>query len=238
MMITLLAVFLATVAPAPAPTITPRELYALMQKGDAVVIDVRGSVPYDLGHIDGAISMPLGLVTQRATELPQDKLVAAYCSCKLEEQSNMAVRQLNNHGFERAVALKGGYDAWVAAGLPVVKAVDPDAGAPPPPQTPRGAGRYMVPPFVTCDRNDVTSYAGVVTSYKRTKSKVTIRIHTDADTDETVTVHDAPKSFYVMGERFMSGDWKKIGRGKRVVAWVCKDGSAKIDWRPGETRGD
>jgi len=182
--------------------------------------------------------MPVGTVPERASELPQNKLIAAYCSCKLEEQSDMAVRHLNHHGFERAVSLKGGYDAWVAAGLPVVKAVDPDADAPPPPETPRAGGRYLVPSFIPCDRNDVTAYIGKVTYYHRTKSKVTIRIHTDSGTNETVTVNDAPKSFYILGEKFRAGDWRHTVKGQRVVAWVCKNGAAAIDWRPGETRGD
>ena len=87
---------------------------------EAVAIDVRGSVPYDLGHIDGAVSMPLGLIAQRFDELPQDKLIVAYCSCKAEETSLEAAMLLSNqHGFARVAVLHGGYPAWKDAGLPV-----------------------------------------------------------------------------------------------------------------------
>ena len=59
----LLAATIATKAD--VPRVTPAELHALMDKGEAVAIDVRGSVPYELGHIKGAVWLPLGLVAQR-----------------------------------------------------------------------------------------------------------------------------------------------------------------------------
>lgn len=60
--------------------VTVAELSAAMEKGEAVAVDVRGSVDYDLGHIKGALSVPLGLVAVRAKELPRDKLIVAYCA--------------------------------------------------------------------------------------------------------------------------------------------------------------
>ena len=113
----LLAATLTTKAD--VPRVTPSELKALMDKGEAVAIDVRGSVPYELGHIKGAVWLPLGLVSQRFGELPQDKLIVAYCTCKAEDASLEATMVLvRQHGFERVAVLVGGYPAWTAAGLP------------------------------------------------------------------------------------------------------------------------
>lgn len=56
------------------------ELQAALAKNEAVVVDVRGSVEYKLGHIKGARSIPLGLVREQAKELPKDKLIVAYCA--------------------------------------------------------------------------------------------------------------------------------------------------------------
>jgi 3-mercaptopyruvate sulfurtransferase SseA len=56
------------------------ELQALIEKNEAVVIDVRGEVEYKLGHIRGSRSLPLGLLSARAGELPRDKLIVAYCA--------------------------------------------------------------------------------------------------------------------------------------------------------------
>ena len=72
-------------APAAAPPdgvrrVTVSELNEALGKGEAVAVDVRGSVDYELGHIKGARSVPLGLFAERAKELPRDKLIVTYCA--------------------------------------------------------------------------------------------------------------------------------------------------------------
>ena len=94
------------------------ELQDALEKGEAVVVDVRGSVEYKLGHIKGALSVPLGLIAQQIKDLPKDKLVVAYCACTHEQLSARAVLEMKKLGIENAGALLGGWDAWVAAGLP------------------------------------------------------------------------------------------------------------------------
>ena len=56
------------------------ELRDALRNNRAVAVDVRGEVEYNLGHIEGARSMPLGLVAQRADELPRDRLIVTYCA--------------------------------------------------------------------------------------------------------------------------------------------------------------
>ena len=87
MFLTSILLAAAITVKADVPRVTPAELKARMDKGEAVAIDVRGSVPYELGHIKGAVWLPLGLVAQRFDQLPQDKLIVAYCTCKAEETS-------------------------------------------------------------------------------------------------------------------------------------------------------
>lgn len=60
--------------------ITAADLSRLLEQGGALVVDVRGSVEFDLGRIKGARSIPLGLVAGRASELPKDKLIVTYCT--------------------------------------------------------------------------------------------------------------------------------------------------------------
>jgi predicted sulfurtransferase len=60
--------------------VSVEELKAALEKNEAVVIDVRGEVEYDMGHIRGSRSLPLGLITSRADELPRDKLIVTYCA--------------------------------------------------------------------------------------------------------------------------------------------------------------
>ena len=72
-------------------------------------------------------------------------------------------------------------------------------------------------------------------------------IDTSAGTTERVTLlhkgTDDPARFYLIaGTPFTSRDWFRIERRKgelhpnmSAVAWVCKNGTSIIDWRPGTT---
>lgn len=108
-----------------------------------------------------------------------------------------------------------------------------------------GQGRMRPPARVTCDRNNLTVYDGKVISYTRRADRIIIKIHTDSDTTETVTLRYArgtnpARWFLLNGEAFGRGDWSKIesSKGKlysdmRVNAWVCTDGGKPIlDWQP------
>lgn len=221
--------------------LTVEETRALQLKGEAVLVDVRGSVPWELGHIDGAVWLPLGLVNQRAGELPQDKLIVAYCTCKSEETSLEAAAALRKLGFENVGVLTGGYPAWVNAGLPVVATQEVEMPA----RSAGRGGRLAPPAAVTCDRNKLTVYAGTITKYSRKKAKTTITIATDWDTTETVTISgsDPARRYLVLGTPFTTKDWNRIEskkgvlhRGMRVNAWVCQGGPTVVDWQPG-TRG-
>ena len=60
--------------------ITPAELQAAVEKGAAVVVDVRGQAAYQQGHIKGARLIPAEQITSRAGELPRDKTIVTYCA--------------------------------------------------------------------------------------------------------------------------------------------------------------
>jgi predicted sulfurtransferase len=60
--------------------VTPAEVRAALEKGEAVIVDVRGSGAYEAGHIKGARSMPTDQLLSRIGELPRDKMVITYCS--------------------------------------------------------------------------------------------------------------------------------------------------------------
>jgi predicted sulfurtransferase len=60
--------------------ITPAQVRAALEKGEAVIIDVRGEGAYEAGHIKGALHMPTDELLSRVGELPRDKMIIAYCS--------------------------------------------------------------------------------------------------------------------------------------------------------------
>ena len=81
-----------------------------------------------------------------------------------------------------------------------------------------GQGRLRPPEGVGCDRNELTSYTGVVTKFTRSETHVTLTIRTDEATTEQVKV---PKE--KIGKR-------ELRRGDRVTAWVCKSGAVTLVW--------
>lgn len=227
----------ATIATkADVPRLMPAELAPLRASGDAVVLDVRGSVPYKLGRIAGAKWLPLGKVSELAATLPKDKLLVAYCTCGAEEVSLEAAMLLVEKGFTRVAVLTGGYPAWKEAGLPV-EADEETAEQPAPTAGGGGAGRLRPPDAVKCDRNQLTAYIGRVTQYRREKDETILTIATSAGTVETVTVRGEPSRSYLLeGKRFDEERAERVVRpGASAIAWVCKNGTTIVDWRPGTT---
>ena len=71
------------VAPAPsdgARRVTVAELKEMLDKNEAVVIDVRNQASYDTSHIKGAKLIPEGEILNHLDELPKNKLIVTYCS--------------------------------------------------------------------------------------------------------------------------------------------------------------
>lgn len=51
-----------------------------MDKGKAVLIDVRSQAAYDQSHAAGALSFPEETILEQYTQLPKDKLLVLYCT--------------------------------------------------------------------------------------------------------------------------------------------------------------
>ena len=70
-------------APAPADgarRVTSAELKDLLERNEAVAIDVRNEASYNVAHIRGAKLIPEAEVVNRIDELPKNKLIVTYCS--------------------------------------------------------------------------------------------------------------------------------------------------------------
>jgi rhodanese-related sulfurtransferase len=247
----------AQIVPKPGdllPRVTAAEAKSALDRNEGVIVDVRGSVPYDLEHIAGAISIPLGLLEAQADDLPKDKLIVLYCTCSAEQISGEGALKLQKAGFTKVGALSGGMKAWAAAGFPIVKSTEPveiPADAITPATAPVFRGRMMPPELVTCDRNQLTSFAGVVSSYTRKGGKTTIVIKTDDDTVETIRLKGSKRSalqpqFLIEAAKFAAADWSRIESregvlrsGTRAVAWVCSapPGRTWVNWQPAVTSG-
>jgi predicted small secreted protein len=60
--------------------ITTAELRDALERGTAVVVDVRMPEAYKVAHIKGALNIPETEIVKRKDELPRDKMIVFYCS--------------------------------------------------------------------------------------------------------------------------------------------------------------
>ena len=95
------------------------ELLKLSRAGAVTVLDVRPEDEFALGHLPGAVNIPLRALAARLSELNPSQEIVAYCrgpSCVLSYE---AVAALRARGF-KVRRLEDGLPEWRAAGLPVV----------------------------------------------------------------------------------------------------------------------
>lgn len=99
------------------PEIGVDELDELLDGGTVRVLDVREDWEYRRGRVPGAMSVPLGRLTAQVAALPRDKPYAVICESG--SRSMVATDFLLGQGFEGAVSVRGGTDAWARTKRPL-----------------------------------------------------------------------------------------------------------------------
>ncbi len=92
---------------------------------ELLVLDVRERDDYEAGHIPGAKLLPRGQLELRVNQELPDPTCRIVAYCELGRISTLATATLRSMGFQRAVALDGGMQAWREAGYPVRTGADP-----------------------------------------------------------------------------------------------------------------
>lgn len=98
--------------------VSRRELRQRVKEGNVTVLDVRPPEEFAMGHVPGAINMPLAEIKRRLSELPRSKEIVAYCRGPYCVFAFEAVAALRSAGF-KARRLEDGLPQWRAAGLPI-----------------------------------------------------------------------------------------------------------------------
>jgi rhodanese-related sulfurtransferase len=93
----------------------------LINRENALMLDVRETQEYEGGRVPNAVHVPLSQLASRAAELKRftSRPVIAYC--ERGNRSRSAAATLAKLGFTQAYALRGGLRAWGEAGLPIEK---------------------------------------------------------------------------------------------------------------------
>lgn len=97
------------------------EAVQLINREDALILDVRDTGEFESGHITGARHLPERQVMERVKEIEKFKDRAIIVVCASGMRSSAAVTALRKSGFNGAVNLSGGVGAWVQAGMPLEK---------------------------------------------------------------------------------------------------------------------
>jgi rhodanese-related sulfurtransferase/uridine phosphorylase len=98
--------------------VSREELANRLKSGTVTVLDVRPEEEFALGHIPGAINVPIGRFKRRPPALPKDREIVAYCRGPYCVMSFDAVAALRAKGH-RIRRLEDGFPEWKAAGLKV-----------------------------------------------------------------------------------------------------------------------
>lgn len=92
-----------------------------------VLLDVREADEFAAGHLPGAVLAPRGLLEFKLSSTPElnarDLNVVVYC--KTSGRAALAAAVMHDMGYTHVRSIAGGFDAWAAAGLPVVRPQQP-----------------------------------------------------------------------------------------------------------------
>ena len=102
--------------------ITAEDAEQAIREAD-VLIDVREADEFAAGHLPGAIHASRGMLEFKLSGNPalsaRDLKIVLYC--KTSGRAALAACALHDMGYLNVQSIAGGFDAWAAAGKPVVK---------------------------------------------------------------------------------------------------------------------
>lgn len=102
--------------------VSREDLVGRLEQGSVTLLDVRPDDEFALGHLPGAINIPLEKIEQHLAELPKGHEIVAYCRGPYCILSFEAVAALRKKGY-RVRRLEDGYPEWKAAGYAVESSV-------------------------------------------------------------------------------------------------------------------
>ena len=99
---------------------------AAIQRAD-VLIDVREADEFASGHLPGAVHLSRGLLEFKLSSTPAltARDLKAVLYCKTGGRAALAAAVMQEMGYLDVSSIAGGYDAWAAAGKPVVRPEQP-----------------------------------------------------------------------------------------------------------------
>lgn len=101
------------------PGVSPLQAILMINREDAIVLDVREGAEWSRGHIPNARHIPLSDLPKRIGEIEKYRDRPIIVNCQSGNRSASACGALRKAGFTKVFNLAGGLPAWEQAGQPV-----------------------------------------------------------------------------------------------------------------------
>lgn len=101
--------------------VLPAELTRLVNRENAVLVDLRPAADFETSHILGALNIPHGELEDRQKELEKYNTQPLVFYCASGAVSARISRTFLSRGFEQVHCLKGGLPSWQNANLPLTR---------------------------------------------------------------------------------------------------------------------
>jgi len=102
-------------------SISPQEATLMLNRDEAVIVDVRDKKDYNEGKISGSVHIPFGNLKERVSELEKYKDKQIVLVDKMGQHSGMAGKTLQAAGFENVCRMTGGISEWSNSNMPLVR---------------------------------------------------------------------------------------------------------------------
>ncbi len=99
----------------------PHDTVLLMNRDEAIILDIRDHAQFAKGHILNAVNIPAAELEQKIKQLEKHKDKTIIIVHSTNQPPGKPGVILRNHGFVNVKNLTGGMGAWVNANLPLVK---------------------------------------------------------------------------------------------------------------------
>ena len=83
-----------------------------LDRESTLLLDVRTPAEYEIGHLPGAVNIPVQELRNRLSELPKEKEIIIYC--RVGFRGYLAYRILVQSGFKKVRNLSGGWLTYKA----------------------------------------------------------------------------------------------------------------------------
>lgn len=100
---------------------TPQGVTHLINREDAVVVDLREPNAYRDGSIANSLNIPFARLEQNLSKIEKYKDKPIVLVCAMGQQSVQAMNKLKKRGFLKLYVLGGGLANWKRTGLPLKK---------------------------------------------------------------------------------------------------------------------